>query len=297
MQNGFQSSQALAASITKASSKQTYYTVRYLVDRERVGDAYCAYAYFRWLDDRIDQALLDHAERVACIGRQKAIVDRCYQNQRPGALSPEENMLADLILADQEKDSGLQSYIRNMMAVMDFDVRRRGRMISRLELTRYTRSLATAVTEALLYFIGHGQHSPQTGARYLAVTGAHIVHMLRDTLEDIQAGYFNIPCEFLAANGIDPWDVNSDPYRAWTQKRADVARACFKCGKEYLSQLESIRCRIAGQAYIARFEGTLKAIERLDYRPALKYPQSRGVGAAIWMSRSVLSLAFLPRRS
>jgi len=28
-----------AASITKAASTQTYYTIRFLVDRERVGDA------------------------------------------------------------------------------------------------------------------------------------------------------------------------------------------------------------------------------------------------------------------
>jgi hypothetical protein len=34
----------LAASITKAASKQTYYTIRMLVDRESVDDAYRAYA-------------------------------------------------------------------------------------------------------------------------------------------------------------------------------------------------------------------------------------------------------------
>jgi hypothetical protein len=41
----------LASSITKAASKQTYYTIRYLVDRERVEDAYRTYGYFRWMDD------------------------------------------------------------------------------------------------------------------------------------------------------------------------------------------------------------------------------------------------------
>ena len=43
-----------ASSITKAASKQTYYTIRFLVDRERVDDAYRAYAYFRWVDDVLD---------------------------------------------------------------------------------------------------------------------------------------------------------------------------------------------------------------------------------------------------
>ena len=46
--------ETIAASITKAASKQTYYTIRFLADRERVADAYRAYAYFRWVDDRLD---------------------------------------------------------------------------------------------------------------------------------------------------------------------------------------------------------------------------------------------------
>jgi uncharacterized metal-binding protein len=35
-----------ASSITKAASKQTYYILRYLADRQRIPDAYRAYAYF-----------------------------------------------------------------------------------------------------------------------------------------------------------------------------------------------------------------------------------------------------------
>jgi phytoene/squalene synthetase len=202
-------------------------------------------------------------------------MNRCYQGQRPGYLAAEEQMLADLILVDQEKDSGLQSYTRNMMAVIDFDARRSGRLISRLELARYSRALAVAVTEILHHFIGHGQPSPQNGARYLAATGAHITHMLRDTLVDNQAGYFNIPREYLAAKGIGPQDVKSAPYRAWVQERASLARACFKSGKDYLAQVESIRCRIAAYAYIARFEAVLEAIESLDYRLAPEYAQGR----------------------
>jgi len=292
MQKVFQSTQELAASMTKAGSKQTYYTLRYLVDRQRVSDAFRAYAYFRWIDDQIDEGALEKSEQVAFMERQKVLMESCYQRQRPGHLAIEEQMLADLILADQEKDSGLQSYIRNMMSVIDFDTRRRGRLISQLELTWYSRSLATAVTDVLHYFIGHSQPAPENGARYLAATGAHIAHMLRDTREDISAGYFNIPREYLAANGIGPQDVESDPYRAWVRERVNLARAYFESGKDYLAQVKNIRLRIAGYAYIARFEVVLDAIEGSDYRLALEYPQSKGLGAGLKMRGSALSLAF-----
>jgi phytoene/squalene synthetase len=285
---------SLASSITNAAGKQTYYTIRFLVDRARVDDAYRAYGYFRWVDDVLDADSGSGSERRAFLERQKSLLEKCYRAEAPRDANLQERMLVELVQRDRERSSGLQAYLRNMMLVLDFDTRRRGRLISQVELNQYTRWLAVSVTEALHYFIGHGQRSPQNGTRYLAVTGAHITHLLRDTLEDIQAGYFNIPREYLAAKGIGPKDVESDPYRAWIQERAKLARVYFKSGKDYLAQVENIRCRIAGYAYIARFERVLEAIERRDYRLTPKYPQGTGLGAAMRMTGSVLSLAFIP---
>jgi hypothetical protein len=61
-----------------------------------------------------------------------------------------------------------------------------------------------------------------------------------------------------------------------------------------MAQVENIRCRIAGYAYIARFEVILDAIERLDYRLVSEYPQGKSLEAGMRMSGSVLSLAFFP---
>jgi hypothetical protein len=47
----------LASSITKVASKQTYNTIRFLADRERVDDAYRMYGYFCWMDDILDAVL------------------------------------------------------------------------------------------------------------------------------------------------------------------------------------------------------------------------------------------------
>ena len=49
-------SAALARSITQASSKQSYYTARLLVDRDLVDDCCRAYGYFRWADDVVDES-------------------------------------------------------------------------------------------------------------------------------------------------------------------------------------------------------------------------------------------------
>ena len=80
--------------------------------------------------------------------------------------------------------------------------RRRGQLITQEELSSYTRWLAVGVTEAMHYFIGHCCPAPRCAARYQAVSGAHITHMLRDAVEDADAGYFNIPVDHLYATPV-----------------------------------------------------------------------------------------------
>lgn len=71
-------------------------------------------------------------------------------------------MLIELVSNDTEQNSGSQFYLRNMMAVMAFDMECRGRLISQTELNTYMRWLAGTVTEAMHYFIGHDGYSPHT---------------------------------------------------------------------------------------------------------------------------------------
>ena len=147
-----QDAENLAVSITRDASKQTYYTIRLLVDRNLVPDAFRAYAYFRWLDDILDAETGSKEEKIALVNRQQSILELGYAGISLEGLTLEEQMLVDLIRNDLEEASGLRSYLFNMMAVMIFDTQRRGRFISQSELSTYTRSLATAVTDALHHF-------------------------------------------------------------------------------------------------------------------------------------------------
>ncbi|HXV43902.1 MAG TPA: squalene/phytoene synthase family protein, partial [Anaerolineae bacterium] len=285
------SEQTLAASMTRSASKQTYSIVRFLVDQERVPEAYRAYAYFRWVDDRLDREVMEQAEGIAFINRQQQLLDCGYRDHWPDDLCVEERMLMHLVKSDREMNSGLQAYLRYMMAVMAFDASRRGWLISQPELDEYTHLLARAVTVALHYFIGHDDASPHNEARYLAASAAHITHMLRDTLEDAAVGYYNIPREYLYIHQIAPQEVDSQPYRAWVQSRVYLARRYFKTGQDYLAQVQNLRCRMAGYLYMAHFETVLAAIERDGYylRPA--YPEGKTIRTGIKMGWSLLSKA------
>jgi len=283
---------SLAATITKSASKQTYFTIRLFVDRERVDDAYRAYGYFRWVDDVLDAEAGRRSDKIAFVNRQKSLLEACYRGESPDNLCAEEWMLVDLVRSDIEKNSGLQSYLRNMIEVMVFDAGRRGQVISQAELNGYSRALAVAVTEAMYYFIGHDTPSSNHEARYLAVTAAHITHMLRDTLEDNEAGYFNIPREYLEKHNLSPKDVDSRAYRAWVCQRVKLARENFKAGNEATAQVKNWRCRLAGYAYSARFEWMLRAIERDAYCLRIEYPERKSLLAGLWMGWKALSSMF-----
>jgi squalene/phytoene synthase len=279
-----------AASMTKVASKQTYYTIRWLADRERTANAYRAYAYFRWLDDLLDEGSPASDKGLALVERQQALVEGAYRDELADDLLPEEQLLADLIRTDREADSGLQTYLRHMLAVIAFDVHRRGQVISQQDLDGYTRHLTIAVTEVLHYAIGHGAFAPRDETRYLAVAGAHIAHMLRDTYEDIAVAYYNIPREYLDAHGIAPWEGQSLAYRDWVKGRVALARDDFRIGKAYLAQVESYRARLAGYAYVARFERVLDAIECDGYQLRPEYRERNNLRAGLRMGWSVLTL-------
>jgi phytoene/squalene synthetase len=298
------SSDQLAAAITWAASKQTFFTIRFFVDHDRMADAFRSYGYFRWVDDvldaeaghSIDQIEAEKADRIAFAKRQQSLLEACYRGEQPNDLCDEEWMLVDLVSHDTELNSGLQLYLRNMMDVMLFDSERRGQVISLSELTDYSARLAKAVTEALYYFIGHADPSPSHEARYRAVTAAHITHMLRDTFEDIDNGFFNISSEFLKLRRISPKDVNSPEYREWVRGRVQLAREYFREGRDCTAQVQNLRCRLAGCAYTTRFEWMLDAIERDDYYLRPEYPERKSLAAGLWITwKAIRALIAFPR--
>ena len=278
-----------AAAITKAASNQTYYTIRFLVDRARVDDAYRAYGYFRWVDDVLDAESISGVEQSAFLERQKSLLEKCHRDEPPGNINIQEKMLIELVQHDHKMNSGLQLYTHNMMQVMDFDVRRRGRFISQAELGDYTRLLATAVMEAIHHFIGHDDYAPHDETRYLAVSAAHITHMLRDTFDDAHLGYYNIPREVLEGNHMRTPDVSRKAYREWVMSRVQLAREYFRAGKDYIARVQNPRCRLACSAYIARFEWLLDTIEREGYLLRSQYNERKSTKTGLRMSWLTLS--------
>ena len=278
----------LARTITRASSKQSYYTARLMVDQHLEFDCYRAYGYFRWVDDVVDIECSTQSERLAFIRHQKELVECLYRTEFPLDLTPEEEILADLIRNDAGMCYRLRSYIRNFLAIIEFDAERKGRLINQRELDWYASTLGKAVTDGIQYFVCNGYPYPESEKRYLAATAAHIVHMLRDLREDLPDGYINIPIEQVEARGLDLDQLGNPAMRAWVKERVNLARQYFAEGKLYLDELPVLRCRIVGYWYCARFESLLKTIEDDHYVLRAAYPKSNRLST--WLKFAVIAL-------
>lgn len=252
---------SLAQNITRRSSLQTYWTIKLLVDRPLINHAFKAYAYFRWLDDQIDQTGKTKVERLKIIGRQKKIIHACYSNRPLHRLSPHEQLLSTLIASDPRPNSKLHSFITNFFAIIEFDAKRQGKPVSQTELSWYTDTLAKAVTNGIEHFVNHPYSYPNGPNHYRAAIGAHLTHMLRDLSEDFDQGYFNLPPGLIKQYGSDSPALNQ-----WVKTQVKTARNHFHHGKSYIRRLPVLRGKLAASWYCCRFEAILDQIESDHYQ-------------------------------
>ena len=120
----------LAEKITRDGSVQTYRTVKLLVDKDLQHDSFKAYAYLRWIDDQIDEHLKTVKACTSFMKRQQQIIDAAYGNKKLPKLTDEELMVVELIHDNSTNNPKLKSFIINFVEIIDFDARRKDRVLS-----------------------------------------------------------------------------------------------------------------------------------------------------------------------
>jgi phytoene/squalene synthetase len=228
------------------------------------------------VDDLLDGETLTDTERNQFLLTQRQLLQSCLESRPSRTLSAEEWLLVDLKTGDLGQDPGLRIYLQDMMDVMAFDTLRRGKRIDTRQLTWYSRRLATAVTEAVYTFIGDRCLAPRAAERYAAADAAHIIHMLRDMHQDLDAGYINIPVDVIPGHEVNRSMLNGPIVKDWVRRRIELARDYFTIGENYLNSIQNRRCRMAGAWYATRFAGVMKAIEHEDYLLRDDYSDCKG---------------------
>jgi phytoene/squalene synthetase len=174
-----------------------------------------------------------------------------------------------------------------MMDIMEFDVKRRDKLISEGELEWYSDTLGTSVIDAILFFVGNTPPFSRDKGGYAAGIAAHMAHMLRDMRADISNGFVNIPREYLEKHGLEPADMDQPAYQSWVRERVKRTRELFVRGRHFLDQLDNLHLRIVGQLYSARFDHVLATIQSDDYLLREDYGNRRAI--ANWLRMATIA--------
>ena len=94
-----------------------------------------------------------------------------------------------------------------------------------------------------------------------------------------------------------PHEVNSKAHWLWVRSQVDEARDLFTAGKANIARVQTLRCRLAGYAYIARFEVVLDVIEQDGCLLRASFPERNSWRAALKMGVDVVTQLMKSSRS
>ena len=220
------------------------------------------YAYFRWFDDIVDSLRLHPEESRFIINRQKIFLSELYSEEPPEELSTEELFLAHLVRFDRTQEKNLRQDLETLIGSMEFDAKRRGKVISSQELEQYINDNVIPyvnITSSIL----NVKFYPKQDLIEIARAG-FVVNYLYDLREDLSLGYINIPLEEIEQYEIYLENPDSREVQSWIRDKMEDLRATIFSNP--FNQLPMM-ARLISEAMITKRRRKFRKIETNDYHP------------------------------
>lgn len=195
---------SLAEKAAKSKSPKAKFILDHTVDKTQREYLNLSYAYLRWVDDFIDNPLISIDEKIKFIQRQKYLINQCskklfVEHEQPG----EAFLFYFFEYANKNDSSILIRAIEKMVEAIEMDVERlkSDGTFTEADLNFYINTQSKALYDIIIYFFlpsqYHSVKNVQTG-RFQAR-----VFMMRDIIEDIDAGLINISREDIKEFKLD----------------------------------------------------------------------------------------------
>ena len=197
-----------AEKIVKLDSQKAKIIFDYTVNKSKRGFLNLSHAYLRWVDDFVDNPKINVEEKRKFIDRQKFLINSykkgCFEEYQ----CTEEAILFHFICFGLEQNSKLiLNAIEDMVDAIAMDIKRlqSNGIFSADELETYINKLSKALYDIIIYFF-LPKHFPSLQniltCRFQART-----FMMRDLIEDIDAGFINISHEDIKKFNLSLLDV------------------------------------------------------------------------------------------
>ena len=210
------------------------------------------YAYLRCFDDILD-AGRDEASSLEMMAEQKAIMADAYDGKpEPEDAGKPEKYGLPFFTWDRDQGAPLRAQFESFLDTMEFDIRRRGRLLDAKELDDYILATGHAFLKCTAYFATGDTEMPtpclDLGSRcYLYADG------LMDLEEDLAVGLINIQPEVIEEFEIDLKNPEAGLAR-WRPVRAAEVLEYFRQARETIGLIDKLSLRLLYRHFLSRKE-------------------------------------------
>lgn len=226
------------------------------------------FAYVKVIDNVVDVEP-DAEKALAYLSRQRRLLEACYGGAAPaaGELPAPDRFGHQFFLQDARAGGPLRSCFEEVFAVMEFDVRRRGRVLSHEELDAHLVATGEPGIRFLTTFMAPEVELPPA---YLALASRAYLwaDSLLDLEEDLADGLINVPAEAIERFQLTP-AADDRGLPLWVAEQAGRAMGYFDQALAQTDELEHPALILFCKLYLGRKRKKL-----------VRLLESRGISAA-----------------
>lgn len=269
---------------------KTFYFASHVLPPQKRSDAYCVYAFCRYVDDQVDLAP-DEAARVRALAELSQLLQAAYSTEGEAAVFKDKLSWLAAFQETIRRRTIPEDYFEDLIAGVEMD-RGRVRLQNWPELDRYCYHVASVVGLIMVHVLTDPAPELLTPARDLG-TAMQLTNILRDIKEDWERDRIYLPADELAKFGLGESDMAAGQVNEAFKKmlRFQVARA-----RDFYQRAEPGIAKLPkdGSQFCARLMSTvygaiLDEIERADYqvfrgRVRVSLPRKLALAARAWIS-------------
>lgn len=219
---------------------------------------YCflGWAYLKCVDDLIDNDE-NYRSALASLNCQKEFMNKIYSVKLNHQDLPlPERLGFHFFCYDKENNSQLRPFIQSMIEAMEFDIHRRNKILSKLELDNYAIKMGGATIRYLGYFISNDLDISQSFIDHSSLAYVYADSLI-DIEEDLKVGIINIPIEDIERYGIR-LNTSDVQLKQWLEIRSKEVLEYFKTAFKESNHLNNFSMKMLAYLYLFRKRNNLK---------------------------------------
>lgn len=212
--------------------------------------SFLGFAYLKCLDNLVDEDI-DAERSWSSLAYQKELINEIYSDKLiEKDLRIPEKLGYYFFCYDKKNGSVLQPFIQSIIETMEFDIKRRNKVLSKSELDSHAIKIGGATIKYLAHFASKDLELPQIFIDQASRAYVHADSLI-DMKEDLRVGIINIPSE-----DIERYEINLKipdvRFYQWLDTTSKKVLRHFKEALKEANRLNNLSMKFLAYLYLLR---------------------------------------------